>query len=140
MRIKNRYTRPFVALGVLLSALALTAQAHPTDRMMEQLDLTEAQRQSLESLRDEFEPGRDAVQAQRDEVMALVQSGNVDAAADLAANQARERVYQRAEMHRRMAEILSPEQLAKMEEIRSNKPDRHKMGGPRGQRESRRGR
>lgn len=57
--------------------------------------------------------------AQREEVIALVKGGNVGAAADLAASRARARVYQRAEMQSRLAKILTREQLAQMEEIRS---------------------
>ena len=124
MSIKNRYLLPFLAIGFLSAVFAVSTGAHPMERIAERLGLSEAQQQSLTSLRAEFATARDAAQDQREEVIALVKSGNVDAAADLAAIQARDRVYQRAEMRRRMAEILSPEQLAQMEEIRSSRFDK----------------
>tara|TARA_R110000787_G_scaffold38998_22_gene97953 strand:- start:489 stop:902 length:414 start_codon:yes stop_codon:yes gene_type:complete len=128
----TRYILPFVAIGILAVAFVALADAHPGDRLAEQLGLSETQQQNLATLRAEYAPLREAAQAQRKDVIALVKSGDVDGAAALAADQARDRVYQRAEMQRRMAEILTSEQLAKMEEIRSSRPDReHKrrLGG-----------
>ena len=134
MTTTTRYILPFVAIGILSGAFVASAGAHPADRLAEQLALSETQQQSLASLRAEYAPLRETAQAQRKEVIALVKSGDVDGAAALAAEQARDRVYQRAEMRRRMAEILTPEQLAQMEELRSSRPDREHKGRPGGRR------
>lgn len=112
----------FAALGIGIVGVwfAVAASAHPFDHISEELELTEAQQESMAALREEFASTRKTFHSQKEEVVALVSSGNVDAAADLAANQARERVYQRAEMRRRLAEILTPEQLVQMDELRSS--------------------
>lgn len=132
MTTATRYIPPFIAAGFLAVAFATSAGAHPGDRLAAQLDLSETQQQDFATLRAEYAPLREAAQAQRKEVFALVKSGDVDGAAALAADQARDRVYLRAEMQRRMAEILTPEQLAKMDEIRSSRPDQLRKVGRRG--------
>lgn len=134
MTITTRFILPFVATGILFSALVTPAVAHPGDRLTQQLGLSEAQQQSVAALRAEYAPLRKAAQAKREEVATLIKSGDVDGAATLAANQARDRVFQRVEMRRRMAEILTPEQLAQMEEIRSSRPNREHKGRPGGRR------
>ncbi|MBK6598080.1 MAG: Spy/CpxP family protein refolding chaperone [Proteobacteria bacterium] len=134
MTTTTRYILPVVAIAIISGAFVASAVAHPGDRLAEQLGLSEAQQQSLASLRAEYAPRREVAQAQREQVLALVESGDVDGAAALAADQARDHVYQRAEMQRLMAESLTPEQLEKMEEIRSSRPDRKHKGGPGGRR------
>ena len=106
MTTTTRYILPFVAFGILAVAFVALAGAHPGERLAEQLGLNETQQQSLASLRAEYAPLREAAQAQREEVIALVKSGNVDGAAALAAEQARDRVYQRAEMQRRLVHLV----------------------------------
>ena len=132
MNTKNRTNWSFLAIGVLLSTFAFSANAHDSNRLAEKLDLSEAQQQSLATLRAEFAPIRETAQTQRKEVRAMLKTGDVEKAATLAADQARERVYQQAERLRRMAEILTPEQLAKMEEIRSNQSESRFKGQRRG--------
>ena len=133
MSIKIRSTLPSIAFGLLTVAVATSASASPSDRLAERLGLTEAQESSLTSLREEYAPSRDSAQAQREEIIAMVKAGNVDAAAELASSQARERVYQRAEMQRRMSEILTPDQMSEMETIRSSRSNRHIKGRRRGE-------
>lgn len=137
MTTTTRFILPFMAIGILAVAFVASADAHPGDRLTEKLGLSESQQQSLETLRAEYAPLREGEQAKREEVMALVKSGDVDGAAALAADQARDRVYQLAEMQRRMAEILTPEQLAQMEELRMSRPDREHKGRPGGRRHTR---
>lgn len=98
----------------------MSAGAHPPHGLGEALGLTEAQQENMAALRAEFVPSRGERDAQREEVVALANSGDVDGAAALAATQASDAVYQRAEMQRRLAEILTPEQLAQLEHIRAN--------------------
>ena len=126
MGIVNRFILPFLMMGVLSAATS----AHPFEHITDELDLTEAQELDLSSLRAEFVPVKDTANAQREGVMELVNSGDIDAAADMAANQARERVYQRAEIQRRLAEILTPEQFSQMQEIRANQPEGRFNGRP----------
>lgn len=132
MTTKTRYILPFMATAILSGAFTTSVSAHPGDRLADQLGLSDTQQQNLASLRAEYAPLRETSQAQREEAIALVKSGDVDGAAALAADQARDRVYQLAEMQWRMAEILTPEQLAQMEEIRSSRPDRFEKKGRRG--------
>ena len=133
MNKTSRAVLPSIVIGILTGAFAVSVNASPPDRLAERLGLTDAQEESLTSLREEYAPIRDLLQAQREELIAMVKAGNVDAAAELASSQARERVYQRAEMQRRLAEILTPEQLSKMEDIRSGRPNRHMKGRRRGE-------
>ena len=114
-----------VLIGMLTSAVAQSVDVHRTERLARELALTEAQQEGLAALRAEYAPTREAFDTSREEVIALVKSGSVDAAAELAASHARDRVYRRAEMHRRLAEILTPEQLAQMDEHRSGRSGRH---------------
>ena len=134
MTTTTRYILPFVATGILFGAFVAPAVAHPGDRLAQQLGLSETQQQSLATLRTEYAPLREAAQAQRKEVIALVKGGDVDGAAALAADQARDRVYQRTVMQRQMAEILTSEQLAKIEIIRSSRPGRERRSRHGGQR------
>ena len=113
-----------VAIGLVSSLFAFSAGAHPGDRIAEQLELTETQQQSLESIRAEQRLTRESARAGREEVAALAKSGNIDGAAALAADQARERVYRRAEMRRRISEVLTPEQIEQMEALRDNREER----------------
>ena len=132
MNISNRSLFATLGIGILVAGLAVAASAHPFDRVGEELGLTDVQQESVAALRAEFSSARETIHGQREEVIALVNSGNVDAAADLAARQARERVYQRAEMRRRLAEILTPEQLVQMDELRAS--GEHFKRGRRGRR------
>ena len=134
MTTTTRFILRFVAIGVFAGAFVASVSAHPGDRLAEHLGLSETQQQNLATLRTEFAPLREAAKTQREEVIALVKSGDVDGAAALAADQARDHVYQRAEIQRRMAEILTPEQLAQMEELRSSRPDRKNKGRSGGRR------
>ena len=95
MSIRNTYFWPLAAAGIFLGAFTNMAGAHPTDRIGEQLGLSVEQQESFTALRGEVEVSRTAVHDQSEEVIALVKDGDVDAAADLAADQARERVHQR---------------------------------------------
>ncbi len=134
MTTTTRSILPSLGIGILAVAFVAPAGAQSGDRLAEQLGLSQAQQQSLATLRTENAPLREAAQAQRREVIALVKSGDVDGAAALAADQARDRVYQRTVMQRQMAEILTSEQLAKIEIIRSSRPGRERRSRHGGQR------
>ena len=128
MSIGKRNWVPVLAIGLVSGLLASSVGAHPGDRITKQLDLTEAQRQSLAEIRAELRTSRESAQTRREQVVALVKGGNVDGAAALAAEQARERVYRRAEMRRRVSEVLTAEQLKEMEALRMERPAKHEMG------------
>ncbi|MFK8050431.1 MAG: Spy/CpxP family protein refolding chaperone [Halioglobus sp.] len=129
MSVKKNYLFVFGALGFLLSVCASTTSAHPMDRITDRLELSEEQQQSLLSLRADSELGRDAARESHQEVSALLKSGDTDGAADLAGEQARDRIYKRAQRHQQLAEILTPEQLAQWKELRPQRPERASREG-----------
>ncbi|TVZ37280.1 Spy/CpxP family protein refolding chaperone [Alteromonadaceae bacterium 2753L.S.0a.02] len=100
------------------------------------LDLTDAQKQQIQDLRDQYADSRQRPAfAGKGVLMDLDPSdpnyqASVDSLANAAAENARQRVKQRAEMQAKMREILTPEQLAKWQEIRA---DMQANGGGRGQ-------
>lgn len=113
-----------IAAAVLISAAALSAHADRGDHFARALDLTEAQQESMREIRETYGVNREQRQANKAEIQALVESGNVDAAADMAAKLASESVYRRAEMRQRMSEILTPEQMEQLEAMRSKRQTR----------------
>ena len=127
MKTRYRLTVPLFVLGVAMSGFALQSAAEPPrriERLAHQLDLTEAQQTALADLREEFRGARSGMRESRNEVGELIKSGQSDAAADLAAQAARDRVYRSAERRSRLAEILTPEQLAQMDELQSDRRGR----------------
>lgn len=132
--------------GVLVGALSLTlltgvaiakgpghrggGSHSPMERIIEKLDLTDEQATEVEKLMAERSAKRDDKRKGMSEIQAMVDQGNIEQAADQAAeqaaNSARERVYKMAENQRRLSEILTPEQLAKMEEIKQRMKNRSK--------------
>lgn len=118
----NKLTvKSIVGLAVASALMLGTANAHPKKQMFEELNLTDAQRQSLLSMKGDFQGKRAEAQAKRQEIKSLLQAGNVDAAADLVANIAREKVYKRAERFNQIKGILTEEQIATLKE---NRPER----------------
>ncbi len=132
--------RSALATGVLLGALALTAHAQPGERMFERmskkLDLTAEQQASVREIRAEYGGNREEALAKRAEIKALVDSGEVDAAAELAATHAREAVYRRAEMRNALSQVLTPEQLAEMEALTEQRMEQGRRGRQRGGRDN----
>ena len=119
--------------GLLVSAFALAAHAGPGERIARKLGLTEDQQASVEQIRETYRPNRDEVRAKRSDVRALVENGEVDAAAELAATHAREAVYRRAQMRAELSEVLTPEQMAELESLMEQRMNNRSRAG-RGQR------
>ncbi len=119
MTTTTRYILPFVAIGIISGAFVASAVAHPGDRLAEQLGLSEAQQQSLASLRAEYAPRREVAQAQREQVHASRKRRR--------RGEEGRRTAQRAE-RAAMAESLPPEQLEKWK-----KPSRERGGGRMGE-------
>ena len=94
------------------------------NRMIEKLDLTGEQAVEVEKLMSEQSGQRGSMIQGVSEIHKLIDQGYVDQAAEQAANSARDRVYKMAETKRRLSEILTPEQLAKMEELKQRRKER----------------
>ena len=96
----------------------------PIERMIENLDLTDEQIEQVDALM-ESRSGKQAARAKnRAEIQELISQGAVDQAAEQAANAARARVYDRVEFQNSLSQILTPEQLAKMEKRKARKQKR----------------
>lgn len=133
---RKHLKRGAIATGLLIGAFALTSHAEPGERMMkrmaEKLDLTTEQQASIAEIRANYGGNREEMKAKRAEVKALVNSGEVDAAAELAATHARDAVYRRAQMRAELSEILTPEQLTQMEALIEERQSRGKRQHRRG--------
>ncbi|MEM6638412.1 MAG: Spy/CpxP family protein refolding chaperone [Pseudomonadota bacterium] len=127
-----------VLISVFLTAWAAGAHAEPGqrnfDRLAKKLNLTTEQQASVEQIRAAYTPDRDARQAQREEVKALVESGNADAAADLAASHAREAVLRRAQMRNELSQVLTEDQMQQLDAMMEKRRDRSGKQRRRGQR------
>ena len=117
---------PLIVMGMLV-VLALQSAADPTPahRLTQALDLTSEQQESVAAVFEARKSTRMATKEQFDEVRSLIAAGEVEAAADLAAQQARERVYSMAELRSELVEILTPEQLEQLDTLRAERA----MGG-----------
>lgn len=102
-------------------------------QMEQALDLTDAQKAQMADLRAQYADNRQRPDFAGKGVIAGMDpadpdyQANLDAMAQQAAELASQRVYQRAEMHTKMREILTPEQMEKWLELRAT------LGGGRGQ-------
>lgn len=94
--------------------------------MAELLGLSQQQIDTINTLRKEQRPDFESERQQNKEIHALIQAGNTEQAAELAAEQARSRVYKQAEFHNKLKQILSEEQLATWEQM----PKWERMPGP----------
>ncbi len=121
----------FAALA-LSASFAFSAGAQPMHRMAEKLGLTEEQQQSLAELREQQRASREDQRAQREAISEANKSGDVDSAADLAASQARDRVYQQAEMRQQLEAILTPDQLVQWDEMQDRRSQGHRGKGGKG--------
>jgi Spy/CpxP family protein refolding chaperone len=133
MKPPIRKSISLMVVGVLLSALALQtfADTHRLDRLTQRLNLTAEQQSAMEGLHEQMEPNRQARNEARQEIRSLIASDQVDAAAALAADAARERTYRMAERRQAMAEILTPEQLQQLEEMRQRRGEKRQGRGRR---------
>ena len=96
------------------------------DRMVERLELSDEQAVEFEKLMESRADQRSLKFQGMSEIQEMIDQGNVDLAAEQAANSARAGVYEMAENKRLLSEILTPEQLAKMEEIKERMKNRSK--------------
>ena len=116
---KNPYFVRYLVMGSFCAALTMQTNAGPPP-FIEEMGLSQDQQAQLSEFHDQLRDQRKAMLEQRREFEALIKSGRVDAAADLAAQNARERTYKIAERRAQLAEILTPEQIEKLEEVRAN--------------------
>jgi len=94
------------------------------DRMIERLDLTEEQAIQVEELMASRVSQRESKQQTRSQIQELIDQGEVEQAAEQAANAARAKTFEKAEFKASLEQILTPEQLAKMEENKDRKQRR----------------
>lgn len=94
------------------------------DRVAEQLQMTDSQAEQFKQVMTDAKSSRKDMRKQRQEIQQLSDTGDLAGAADLAAKQARERVYQKAEVKQKLAEFLSAEQIEQLETLHANKSKR----------------
>ena len=88
-------------------------------KMTEQLNLSEEQASQIQAIFAEKKASRENKRLARQEVEALIESGDTEAAAELAANHARQRVLDRAEFVSQIKAVLSEEQFAQWQEVKA---------------------
>ncbi len=114
-----------LSLVVLSGLLISSVNAHPSMPLFEELNLSESQKHSLKAMRADSKENRSLIKAKRVEIKNLMQAGNIDAAAELAASMASDRVYKRSERMNEIKSILSPEQLATLKEGKGERTKHH---------------
>ncbi|XOV84915.1 MAG: hypothetical protein ACFHXK_07270 [bacterium] len=124
MNMRNSRLALIVLLTVFMSTVSHAgppAQTRHFGKALMSLDLTDDQRQALTGLRAQFlQRAQDAGSTWRD-VRTMLEAGDVDAAADVAAQAARKHIYFLYERKTVLASILTPEQMAVLEDtVESN--------------------
>lgn len=112
-----------ISLCVILSLPSSIAFAHDNveiDRLINRLQLNDFQSDQFKELMNS-KPDKSMMSKQREEIRELIAADNIELAADLAANNARERVYNRASYDEKLSAILTVEQLELLEKMRSRK-------------------
>ncbi|MEP1230695.1 MAG: hypothetical protein ABJG88_08475 [Litorimonas sp.] len=119
---------PAFATALMFGVSVTPANAGPrgdSGQVFSQLtNVTEAQLESIKTLRAEFKQGRDEVRDSRENIKSMVELGNVDQAAEFAGQLASDRVHQRAEFQNRLATILTAAQMDELKQLRADKPKR----------------
>jgi Spy/CpxP family protein refolding chaperone len=90
------------------------------ERMIEKLELTDQQAIQMDALMDSRINQRDSKFQSRSQIQELIDQGYLDQAADAA----RERVYEMAKFKSSLEQILTSEQLAKIEKSKLRKQKR----------------
>ncbi len=122
-------------LGSSLAGLAMAKEPgeYRQDRMAQELNLSAEQQTKMKELwsahREDRVERRDAMREQMQQMRALdPKADNFNAEVDKLVNQAQERVAERiraqAQMKAQMAEILTPEQMSKMQSLAPRHGDR----------------
>lgn len=119
------YTKITKKLALLMSAAFIAglaifsyADSERISRMTQYLELSDEQVLAIEALGNPQEEGRGEAWRTKKEVEKLVVAGEVDAAANLAAESVRTKIYGYAENRAALAEILTPAQLEEWEDLR----------------------
>ena len=118
--MNNRITKLVPVLALTLFLCGHSQAGQPTQvahfgKALMSLDLTETQLLALSSFRSQFmQRAQDAGNTWRG-IRAMLESGEVDAAADVAASAAREHIYFLHERKTILASVLSAEQMAALE-------------------------
>lgn len=136
LKSKRNLKRTALASAVALMVVAGVANAKDSwakerggkgfnlDRMTNKLELNESQVNQIQQLIDITRPEKDSRKERKAQMQALIEQGNVDQAAELAAEDARQRVYSRMNFKNGLSQILTAEQLAKMDEYKERKRKR----------------
>lgn len=90
-------------------------------RAMKQLDLNDEQRAQLKELLGQRKETATLARSQRNEVRDLIDAGDVNTAAEIAATLARERVTTMAEKQMAIEAILTPEQLEELNSLQAER-------------------
>ncbi len=93
--------------------------------LAEKLKMTDSQAEQFKQVMTNAKSSRKDMRKQRQEIQQRSDTGDLAGAADLAAKQARERVYQKAEVKQKLAEFLSAEQIEQLKTLHANKSKRH---------------
>ena len=132
MKSSYRSALALITVGVFANVIALqsaTADDRRLERMAHRLELNSEQVEAIRSLNEYAGVSKVDRRAMRLEVQSLIEAGQVDAAADLAASNARESTYSRAERRTAMSEILTPEQFEKWSATRERRSHGHRRNG-----------
>lgn len=128
-------------LGLTVAGTVLAGADHgqrnPAERMAKHLSLDDAQQASVEAIFERNRPARQALMQRHKahrEAMKALQPGSADYStrsqvlADEAGTLARDRVLQRTQLQAELSTVLTPEQMAKMQEHRARGHHGHWKG------------
>lgn len=90
-------------------------------KTMKQLDLSDEQKAQIKDLFGQRKELAAEAQTQRSEIRSLIEAGDINAAAEIAATQARARVTNISEKKLAVESILTPEQLTELNTLQAER-------------------
>ena len=110
-----------ISLLTITSSYAMAKPHKDVDKLAQRLKLDEAQTVKFKEIMTAQKIERAAMQAEKKQVAELFKSGDIDGAAEQAANAARAGVYKRAELKEKLSAVLTAEQLQQLQDMKKRK-------------------
>jgi len=117
-----------LAASVLIFSTAASARPSHENYFVEQLGLSEEQATAVKELRQEKRSTMKDSREEREQVKTLIEAGDTEAAAELAAELAKKHVYSKAEFRSKLSTILTTEQMEAFDAMPKKRRGKHGEG------------
>ncbi|MEW6998223.1 hypothetical protein AADZ86_11005 [Colwelliaceae bacterium BS250] len=122
--LKKMTAISLLSLLAISSSYAMAKPQKDVDNLAQRLELDEAQTIKFKEIMSAQKTERAAMQADKKQVAKLLEDGDIDGAADKAAELARAGVYKIAEFKAQLSTVLTAQQLQQLQDIKNHKMDR----------------